>query len=296
MNRWKWTLVRLLIYALVYFMVSKVMPVPYIDEEAHVPQAMAYCRGDWSRWDTKITTPPGLYLGSWLLLQPVRLMFWLMDRRNDQYCIEPGVCAAEWCSLQWLRATQLFWVAVFEWIGSYSTFIVSMVPLLVPSIFLYYTDVGSLFWVMMMRRFAETGHRKISSNILAAICGAIALLYRQTNVAWILLSASEVALFVAGIRKETKGSCVTDLIDACLKILQNFPSRVFPCIWPYILVVCTFLSFLWLNGGAAMGKIRSTHFLTEFRRPRCPSNCLSSATALLCIGCFDCHGTACCFF
>lgn len=30
------------------------------DEPFHVPQAQAYCNGDWSYWDQKITTPPGL--------------------------------------------------------------------------------------------------------------------------------------------------------------------------------------------------------------------------------------------
>ena len=36
------------------------VPRPYMDEIFHVPQAMAYCKGDFSDWDDKITTPPGL--------------------------------------------------------------------------------------------------------------------------------------------------------------------------------------------------------------------------------------------
>lgn len=32
------------------------------DEPFHIPQAQAYCNGDWSVWDPKITTPPGLWL------------------------------------------------------------------------------------------------------------------------------------------------------------------------------------------------------------------------------------------
>ena len=34
------------------------------DEPFHVPQAQAYCNGEWSTWDPKITTPPGLYVSS----------------------------------------------------------------------------------------------------------------------------------------------------------------------------------------------------------------------------------------
>jgi len=30
------------------------------DEPFHAPQAQAYCNGEWSTWDPKITTPPGL--------------------------------------------------------------------------------------------------------------------------------------------------------------------------------------------------------------------------------------------
>ena len=30
------------------------------DEPFHVPQAQAFCRGEYSSWDPKITTPPGL--------------------------------------------------------------------------------------------------------------------------------------------------------------------------------------------------------------------------------------------
>jgi len=34
------------------------------DEPFHVPQAQAYCNGEWATWDPKITTPPGLYISS----------------------------------------------------------------------------------------------------------------------------------------------------------------------------------------------------------------------------------------
>jgi len=40
---------------------------PYMDEPFHVPQVQAYCNGDWSYWDPKITTPPGLYVLTILL-------------------------------------------------------------------------------------------------------------------------------------------------------------------------------------------------------------------------------------
>ncbi len=45
------------------FSVSYLLPCDLIapqDEPFHVPQVQAYCNGDWSYWDPKITTPPGL--------------------------------------------------------------------------------------------------------------------------------------------------------------------------------------------------------------------------------------------
>ncbi|KAF5374744.1 hypothetical protein D9758_000109 [Tetrapyrgos nigripes] len=39
---------------------------PYMDEPFHVPQAQAYCREEFTTWDPKITTPPGLYIMSLL--------------------------------------------------------------------------------------------------------------------------------------------------------------------------------------------------------------------------------------
>lgn len=44
------------------------LPDPYLDEVFHVRQAQAYWAHRWREWDPKITTPPGLYLLSYLLL------------------------------------------------------------------------------------------------------------------------------------------------------------------------------------------------------------------------------------
>ena len=51
------TIFHLLAFAIVY----QIAPDPYIDEIFHIPQAQAYCQGDFLYWDNKITTPPGLY-------------------------------------------------------------------------------------------------------------------------------------------------------------------------------------------------------------------------------------------
>ncbi|KAK6334024.1 glucosyltransferase [Orbilia brochopaga] len=46
--------------------VNAVVPEPYLDEVFHIPQAQRYCLMHFKDWDDKITTPPGLYLLSYV--------------------------------------------------------------------------------------------------------------------------------------------------------------------------------------------------------------------------------------
>ena len=52
-------------------LVSQKVGEPYMDEIFHVPQARSYCAGNFTQWDNKITTLPGLYVFSFGLLDPV---------------------------------------------------------------------------------------------------------------------------------------------------------------------------------------------------------------------------------
>ena len=49
-------------YAGVTQLFAENAPEAYMDEIFHVPQAQAYCRGEWRHWDDKITTLPGAYV------------------------------------------------------------------------------------------------------------------------------------------------------------------------------------------------------------------------------------------
>jgi hypothetical protein len=57
--------------------------------------------------------------------------------------------------------------------------------------FLYYTDPGSTFYVLMC--FAEAQRR---SPIKAALLGAIAVLFRQTNIVWVCFAAATSMMMV----------------------------------------------------------------------------------------------------
>lgn len=47
--------------------INSVIPEPYLDEFFHVGQAQTYWRHQWTQWNPKITTPPGLYIWSYLI-------------------------------------------------------------------------------------------------------------------------------------------------------------------------------------------------------------------------------------
>lgn len=49
------------VLAVLYTLFDAVVTEPYMDEPFHVGQTQAYCAGNWSSWDGKITTFPGLY-------------------------------------------------------------------------------------------------------------------------------------------------------------------------------------------------------------------------------------------
>ena len=67
---------------------------PFQDEVFHVRQTQHYCAGNWTVWDPKITTLPGLYLLSALI---AHCAGYILEK--------PSI---HWCSLEKLR-----WV----WIG-----------------------------------------------------------------------------------------------------------------------------------------------------------------------------------
>ena len=57
--------------AAVLALINTTVPDPYMDEVFHVPQAEKYCSGNFTHWDNKITTLPGLYLLSIGILRPL---------------------------------------------------------------------------------------------------------------------------------------------------------------------------------------------------------------------------------
>ncbi|KAL0926978.1 hypothetical protein M5K25_003238 [Dendrobium thyrsiflorum] len=176
--------------------VNRIVPDPYMDEIFHIPQAQRYCRGDFKTWDPMITTPPGLY---YLSLAYVASLF-------------PGMWFAkgiqslpELCSTSFLRSTNAVMavvcsVLVYDLLISLSpslgekkaTFyavLIALYPLHWFFTFLYYTDVASLTAVLAM--YLASLKKRF---LISAMFGAIATLFRQTNVVWVAFVAASAAI------------------------------------------------------------------------------------------------------
>uniref|UniRef100_A0A182KBH1 Dol-P-Glc:Glc(2)Man(9)GlcNAc(2)-PP-Dol alpha-1,2-glucosyltransferase n=1 Tax=Anopheles christyi TaxID=43041 RepID=A0A182KBH1_9DIPT len=211
-----------------------------IDEEFHLRQGDHYCHGRFQVWDPKITTFPGLYLASALVLRPLVA-----------------------CSVYNLRLTSLI-AAIVNVVLIYKlrqTFLnqkgnitllletasLSLLPPLYFFSHLYYTDVLSVTTVLLLLLASERRHHN-----WAAFCGFCAVLMRQTNIVWVgFVCGSRVIdlLFARGSLRQTLLS-PKKLFDTAVEIIDRF--------WAYAIVLVGFVTFLAFNGSIVIGD-KSAH-------------------------------------
>lgn len=253
----------LFLLPLFFLGLNRLMPHHYVDEKFHIPQTIKFCEGKFNEWDPKITTLPGLYLFSWLVLSPLK-----------------------WCTTFNLRLVNLsltflnFYITYklikelqkhrrrrnrpeyipFDYLTAYN---ITLFPPLFFWFFLYYTDIFSMTMVLLMLLFYAK-----QRNFLAAIFGASAILIRQTNVVWVGLIAMESGLNT--IEKTLKDINSTDswnlfpYIRKFFRILRSqaklgignlikFLFNFFLPILPYSVVILAFLIFVYRNEGIVVG-------------------------------------------
>ncbi|KAF9072739.1 glucosyltransferase [Rhodocollybia butyracea] len=241
---------------------NNIVDEPYMDEPFHIPQAQAYCQGDFAFWDPKITTPPGLYIMS------------LVFKRIFMFK----------CSLPMLRlTTALTLLALPIALTRLSCFYqrIRPPPLLNPvpvSIvlstfpiawffgFLYYTEVPSLIFVI-----ATVVAAGDDRHWLAALLGLLSCTFRQTNVIWTLYAYATSQLIYLKYRRPRAGSQevhklhdppadqagLVDLYKSVLSLPGVLPDIVSAFV-PYALVLAVFSSFVVWNGGIVLGD-KSNH-------------------------------------
>ncbi|KAJ0979498.1 hypothetical protein J5N97_014972 [Dioscorea zingiberensis] len=176
--------------------VNRIVPEPYMDEIFHIPQAQRYCRGGFNTWDPMITTPPGFYYLSLAYIASLFPSLWLVKVVQS---------FPDLCSVAVLRSTNgvmsiVCSVILYDLIrclrpgiGEKKAMLYAMVMALYPLhwffTFLYYTDVASLAAVLAMYLACLKRHYWVS-----AMLGALAILFRQTNVVWMMFVAANGAM------------------------------------------------------------------------------------------------------
>lgn len=162
-----------------------------------------------------------------------------------------------------------------------STFLVAVTlgsfPVLYFFTFLYYTDVGSTFFILLMYFF----HLK-QWSILAALTGIVAVIFRQTNIVWVAFMASisvqhTILQWMAVQKKNVKSQRKQDLV--LLRTFFNLLSAnarrnrkaVFELIfsiliktWSYLIIGSVFLLFVYLNDGIVVGDRTHHHVAMNF--------------------------------
>lgn len=130
-----------------FFLLNKVVSEPYMDEIFHVPQAQAYCLNEFAYYDPKLTTPPGLYIISFLLHQvglPCSLTYLRYVNLFVGTILLPDLFSKLWqdfhptCSDRELR-----WAKC-----------IAMMPLLSFFSNLYYTDLPSIYIVLLSYHYS----------------------------------------------------------------------------------------------------------------------------------------------
>ncbi|CAH2062133.1 unnamed protein product, partial [Iphiclides podalirius] len=157
-----------------------------VDEVYHLPQGLSYCKRNFTYWDKKITTLPGLYLVS-LHISP----FFECNTYNLRF-----VNLVASCVNFLLFSSMLLFIY-----GNYSESPVKIVlqalslTILPPLYFfshIYYTDTLSMTFLLAFTRLCFTN----KTRILMFIFGVASMLMRQTNVAWIAMVVGHKALDV----------------------------------------------------------------------------------------------------
>ncbi|THH20999.1 hypothetical protein EW146_g451 [Bondarzewia mesenterica] len=241
------------------------------DEPFHVPQAQRYCDGDWTYWDPKITTPPGLYVLS-VLLQKIFLfkcnLAVLRLTPLLTLLLLPIALTRLFCHHKRVRPPSSIFAPTLDAV------VVSAFPIAWFFGFLYYTELPSLVSVVMTV-VAATQDR----HWLAALLGAVSCTFRQTNIVWLLYAYASSQLMYLRWRPAGKGSARTaklhdppallaapaDLFRSLMSAPRVLPD-VLPAFVPYALVCVAFGVFVVWNGGIVLGD-KSNH-IPSFHLPQ----------------------------
>lgn len=155
-----------------------------IDELFHLPQGKAFCEGNYTQWDPKITTLPGLYLISSAALGT--------NFECNTYNLRFVNLVASCVNLILFGAILRF--VYFIETRQIKNVIQALTLALLPPLYffshVYYTDTLSLTMLLIFSRLCFTGKFKLPMLFF----GFLSVLMRQTNIAWIAMVFGHKAL------------------------------------------------------------------------------------------------------
>ncbi|KAJ9111310.1 hypothetical protein QFC20_002601 [Naganishia adeliensis] len=230
-SAWKTTAILLPLTTALAYLVNREVPDPYLDEIFHIPQAQQYCRGEFLKWDSSITTPPGLscnpsFLRYTNVLLSTTLLTWSITGILRHTTSRP-------------RARDVLAISPFPLVTFFSL--------------LYYTDVGSLtfvlvgYWAARERRYG-----------VSALAGLASLTFRQTNIVWVAFTAATSILSEYSARPKplleiaSPSGLVTELVQTPWNIITR-PRRAGEIIAWYVPTIAAFGAFVIWNGGIVLG-------------------------------------------
>lgn len=204
------------------------VPEPYLDEVFHVPQAQTYWAHKWTQWDPKITTPPGLYLWSYLLCAAMLLLRGSPTQLNTEALRTTNV-ATTGVFLPWrlqVLSDAIHKVQNNRQLGAWLSHRVLNICLFPPLFFfsaLYYTDILALLVVVEAYNWdlKRVGGRSsvILSTLGFLVFGLVALVCRQTNIFWVsaFLGGLQVVRTIRKSSKITESSEIPAIFEGALR-------------------------------------------------------------------------------
>ncbi|RKF59492.1 Dol-P-Glc:Glc-PP-Dol alpha-1,2-glucosyltransferase [Erysiphe neolycopersici] len=258
--------------------VTKIVPDPYLDEVFHIPQAQAYCDGRFDVWDSKLTTPPGLYiLASFkvLIFQKFRKISCDVHTLRSLNGVALLITFLYACNCR-LQITQSCKDVI------HTAFNIALFPPLFFFSGLFYTDVISVCFVLIAYKLVldrKKGVHNYYNTLSLLITGIISLTIRQTNIFWTAIFLGATDLVNALELKEIQTgkplhyndgrlnnillnqANLLDYVYFTLKtflVALNRPGLVVKQIWPFITLLVLFTSFVLWNGSVVLGD-KSNH-------------------------------------
>ncbi|XP_026744165.1 putative Dol-P-Glc:Glc(2)Man(9)GlcNAc(2)-PP-Dol alpha-1,2-glucosyltransferase [Trichoplusia ni] len=165
-----------------YFVISKLIfdrvhdtSQVVIDEYFHVPQGLAYCNGNFSEWNPKITTLPGLYLVTAFVGQID------CDTYNLRFINLLGSC------INLIAFASILKYIYFSEKSQMKIILQAVSLTILPPLYffshVYYTETLSVMFLLIFTRISLSNRYLFQLFII----GNYAVLMRQTNIIWVAL-------------------------------------------------------------------------------------------------------------